>query len=49
MLLGYLLHSKLFTLEINRIRSGNYILSEVENKGTLALLERNDSIEVWAK
>lgn len=49
MLLGYLLHSKMFTLVINRIRSGNYILSGAENKGTLAWLQGNDSIEVWAK
>jgi len=38
MLLGYLLGSKMFTLVINRIRSGNYTLSGVENQGILAWL-----------
>lgn len=38
MLSGYFLGSQMFVLVTNRIRSGNYILSRVENKGVLAWL-----------
>lgn len=38
MLPGYLLGTQMFILLTNRIRSGNYILSRVENKGVSAWL-----------